>query len=108
MKNCRTEYFTVGGAGGGGKDTSNSGCRITHIASGAVGKATDTRSAQKNRRLAFERMAATKTFRAWIKIQASRMMGEKSPEEIVDKMMEEKNLRIEIKDNKNRWIEENL
>jgi len=53
-------------------------------------------------------MAATKTFRAWIKIQASRMMGEKSPEEIVDKMMEEKNLRIEIKDNKNRWIEENL
>ena len=106
LKDCRVDYFTVGGHGGGGKDTSNSGARVTHIASGAVGRAVDTRSAQKNRRLAFERMAATKTFKAWVKITASRLITGKSIEDIVDDQMEEKNLKIEVKDEKNRWIKE--
>lgn len=30
IKDCKTEAFTVGGRGGSGKDTSNTGCRVTH------------------------------------------------------------------------------
>lgn len=31
IKDCRVDAFTPGGNGGSGKDTCNSGCRITHL-----------------------------------------------------------------------------
>ncbi len=30
IKDCKVDAFTVGGNGGAGKDTSNTGCRVTH------------------------------------------------------------------------------
>jgi protein subunit release factor A len=30
IKDCRVDSFTVGGNGGSGKDTSNTGARVTH------------------------------------------------------------------------------
>lgn len=30
MKDCDLQFFTVGGPGGGGKDTSSTGVRIVH------------------------------------------------------------------------------
>lgn len=98
------DTFTVGGHGGSGKDTSNSGVRVTHLASKAVGRAVDTRSMEKNRRSAFERMAHTKKFQDWIKLEASRRMGDAQViEERVDQMMAPHNLRVEEKDDRGRW-----
>lgn len=31
IKDCRVDNFTVGGNGGAGKDTSNTGARVTHL-----------------------------------------------------------------------------
>lgn len=31
IKDCRVDTFTVGGNGGSGKDTSNTGVRVTHL-----------------------------------------------------------------------------
>jgi protein subunit release factor A len=96
IKDCDVESFTVGGAGGGGKDTANTGCRITHRASGAQGKATDTRSWQKNRILAFGRMARSKVFQDWHKIECARRLGQAvSIENTLDDLMLDKNLKIE-------------
>lgn len=31
IKDCKVDAFTVGGNGGSGKDTSNTGARVTHL-----------------------------------------------------------------------------
>lgn len=99
INDCRVDTFTVGGHGGAGKDTSNTGVRVTHPASGAVGKATDTRSQAKNKALAFRRMAETKEFQAWAKLAAADIG---SIEDEVDEMMDERNLKVEVR-TKDGW-----
>jgi protein subunit release factor A len=99
------QTFTVGGHGGCGKDTSNNGCRVIHRKSGAVGEGREHRSLTKNREDAFVKMANTKKFRRWVKLEASKAMGKPSIEEIVDKLMLPHNIKIEIKNEKGLWIE---
>lgn len=105
IHDCREDHFTVGGNGGGGKDTSNTGCRITHEPSGAVGRATDTRSGSKNRALAFRRMALSKEFQLWVKVEAARLAGTPSIEAQVEEAMTPANIRVEVKDEKGRWTD---
>jgi protein subunit release factor A len=80
MKDLTMQTFSVGGHGGGGKDTSNSGVRLIHAASGAVGEGREHRSNTQNRRSAFEKLVATKEFKAWHKIECARRMGQPVPE----------------------------
>lgn len=105
IKDCDVQTFTVGGHGGSGKDTSNSGCRVIHRASGAMGRATESRSLTQNRRTAFVRMAHTPKFRNWMKLEASRIQSKPSIEQVVDGMLSEENLKIEVQDGEGRWIE---
>jgi protein subunit release factor A len=97
IEDCRVDTFTVGGNGGSGKDTSNTGVRITHPPSGGVGKATDTRSQTENRRLAFIRMAGSKEFQAWTRRVAAELKSGKSIDETVEESMSPENLRIEAR-----------
>jgi len=106
INDCRVDTFTVGGHGGAGKDTSNSGVRITHPPSGAVGKATDTRQQSKNKKLAFVRMAETKAFKAWVKLTAAKLATGKSLEDRVEEAMEPKNIKVEVK-KEGIWVAEN-
>lgn len=106
IKDCRVDTFTVPGNGGGGKDTSSTGVRIVHPPSGAEGKATDTRSQAKNKQLAFKRMAESKAFKAWHRTVTAELITGKSVDDRVEEAMEPKNLKIEIKDDKGRWVAE--
>jgi protein subunit release factor A len=84
-KDFDRQTFSVGGHGGGGKDTSNSGVRLIHRASGAVGEGRDHRSNTRNARDAFERCASTDRFQKWLKIEIARKMNQRvaeTPEEI--------------------------
>lgn len=94
---CTWQYFTVGGHGGSGKDTSNSGARCVHKASGAVGEGREHRQLSLNRRTAFRRMAETPKFKAWHKLEVARRSGKdtRTIDEIVDEQIREVNLRIE-------------
>ena len=74
------QTFSVGGCGGSGKDTSNSGVRLIHRASGAVGEGREHRSNTQNRKAAFERLVATKTFKDWHRVECARRMGKPVPE----------------------------
>lgn len=93
MKDFRMQTFSVGGHGGGGKDTSNSGVRLIHDASGAVGEGREHRSNTQNRRSAFLKLVETKKFKDWHRIECARRMGQfvpETPEQImarVDKMI---------------------
>ena len=89
------QTFTVPGAGGGGKDTSRTGVRLIHKASGAVGTGRETRSVTQNRRAAFITLANSDKFKAWHKIECAKRLKQAIPEtkeEIlarVDKEMDE-------------------
>jgi protein subunit release factor A len=94
-KDFEMQTFTVGGHGGSGKDTSNSGVRIIHPASGAVGEGREFRSNAMNRKAAFERLAKSKKFRDWHRVECAKRLGQvqpETPEEIrarVNKMVDD-------------------
>jgi len=102
---CRFDYYRGSGAGGQHRNKTDSACRCTHEASGAVGQAEDTRSQHKNKRLAFVRMAATSKFRAWMRLEIARRTGAlRQAEERVDQEMRT-NIRVEVQEN-GRWVPE--
>jgi protein subunit release factor B len=63
------QTFRAGGSGGQNQNKRNTGVRIKHPASGAVGEARDSRHQHQNRKAAFERMVASKRFQSWMRIQ---------------------------------------
>lgn len=104
IKDCRVETFTCSGNGGQHRNSTQSGVRITHLSSGATGWACDEREQLRNKRLAWSRMANDHKFILWAKLEAQRIMGRMSPEELVEQQMAEENLKVEIKDENGRWI----
>lgn len=105
-KDCRWDYYRGSGAGGQHRNKTDSAVRCTHIESGAVGRCEDTRHQHKNKTIAFGRMAATKEFKAWHKIETSRQMGNYVDlDKKVDKQM--RNVKVEIQ-KKGRWVDENV
>jgi protein subunit release factor A len=93
-KDFDMQTFTVPGAGGGGKDTSRNGCRMTHRDSGAVGEGREHRSLTQNRQDAFKRCVSTERFKKWHRVETARRMGQsvETPEQImarVNRMVDE-------------------
>ena len=92
-KDFDMQTFSVGGHGGSGKDTSNSGVRLIHRASGAVGEGREFRSNTQNRRAAFMRLVESKKFKQWHRVECARRMGQiETPEQIrerVDRMVDD-------------------
>ena len=102
-KDLRFDFYRGSGAGGQHRNKTNSACRCTHIASGAVGQAEDSRSQHDNKKLAFTRMANTSTFQKWVRIEACRVTGKLAEiEEWVEHQLRV-NTRIEKKEN-GRWV----
>lgn len=96
IKDCRVDTFRAGGKGGQNQNKTNSGVRIVHEPSGAVGESREHRDQLTNKRTAFKRMAETPKMQNWIKIETLKKLGElKDIEATVEKMMQEKNLKIE-------------
>jgi protein subunit release factor A len=60
------DTFRAGGKGGQNQNKRDTGVRFTHIPSGAVGIARDTRSQLDNKRAAWLRMAKSVKFKLWI------------------------------------------
>lgn len=105
IADCRVDTFTVGGNGGSGKDTSNTGVRVTHEPSGAVGRSTDTRSQLGNKEKAFRRMGESKEFQRWARMIAARLATGKSLDDLVEESMKPDNIKVETKDELGmKWI----
>lgn len=103
IKDCRVDTFTVGGHGGSGKDTSNTGVRVTHEPSGASGEGRRSRSQLENKRAAFIQMAQSKKFNIWAKLTAAALTTGKSIDEVVDESLEPQNLKVEVRGDDGKW-----
>lgn len=104
LADCRVDHFRSGGNGGQNQNKRDTGTRITHIASGAVGEARDQRSQLQNKKAAFRRMAESTKFQAWMKKQ----LGQDTLQEIaVERDMWPVNIKTEVREN-GQWVSGNV
>jgi protein subunit release factor A len=66
LADCDLQTFRSGGKGGQNQNKRETGVRIIHRPSGAVGESREERSQLQNKRTAFRRMSETGKFRAWV------------------------------------------
>lgn len=88
-KDFRIDTFRSGGKGGQHQNTTDSGVRVTHIESGAVGESREERSQHQNKKKAFERLTKTREFQLWYKRKAFEVMGMRKTKEQIEKEVDE-------------------
>jgi len=95
-KDLIIDTFRSGGKGGQHQNTTDSGVRIRHPESGAVGESREERSQVQNKKKAFRRMVESEKFKSWHRRKAAEcMMDHAALERKVDEMMRPENLLIE-------------
>lgn len=105
-KDLVIETFRAGGKGGQNQNKRDTGVRVKHPPSGAVGESREERSQLQNKRTAFTRMANTPEFQAWARLEAARVEGGLADiDQIVGELMRPHNLRIEGVDEEGKWTE---
>jgi hypothetical protein len=95
LKDCILKTFQAGGPGGQHQNHSNTGVRITHPPSGAVGESREHRSQLQNKQAAWKRMCEHPKFRIWVNRELY-FRGD-TPEQRVEKDLQPDNLRVEIR-----------
>ena len=104
-KDFNIQTFKSGGPGGQHQNKTDSGVRITHIESGAVGESRTDKSQHRNKKLALKRLTESKKFKIWITQKVYEVTSGKTIEQRVDESMVSNNLKLEIKDSKGSWCE---
>ena len=104
-KDFEIQTFKSGGKGGQHQNTCDSGVRIIHRESGAVGESRTERSQHQNKKLALHRLAKTGKFKVWLNRKVFEIDQKETLEQIIKREMSSENLKIEIKDEKGNWIE---
>lgn len=105
LADCDVQTFRSGGNGGQNVNKRDTGVRIVHRESGAVGKATDERSQLQNKKLAFKRMVEHPAFQWWVHNKKRELETGKTLEERVAESMKPEYIKTEVKQN-GLWIED--
>lgn len=95
IKDCEVETFRAGGPGGANQNKRDTGVRIRHLPSGAIGEAREGRTQLENKRYAFRRMGESGIFRAWALAVSRCVPTRLEIESKVDDMMKAENIRVE-------------
>ena len=99
---CDWSYTRGTGKGGQKKNKTSSAVHCMHRPSGARGYSEATRSQRENKEDAFRKMAETKEFKTWMRIEISRRTGQLMEiEEAVEREM--RKVEVEVKDDQGRW-----
>lgn len=105
-EDCRWDYFRCPGPGGQHVNKASTGVRCTHPPSGAVGQSCELKSQIRNKTAAFQRMAETKEFKTWHRMEVARRTGvlERIEKEVAEQM---NYVKVEVKNENGLWIEVN-
>ena len=91
------QTFRSGGKGGQHQNTTDSGVRIIHKASGCTVESRSERSQHANKKIAFRQLVNMPQFKAWIKLEsAARLKGYNDLKKELDESLTESNLKIEF------------
>jgi len=105
-KDFTVQAFRGSGPGGQHRNKTDSAIRIIHSASGAVGESQTDRSQYRNKRLALQRLVASKKFKIWITRIVWEITSGKTIEQRVEESMVNKNLRVDVKDENGIWVKD--
>lgn len=103
MSDCELQTFRSGGKGGQNQNKVESGVRIIHKPSGAIGESRETRSQLENKQRAFKRMTETKEFKLWLKLEICKKMGNPTPEDLVKRDFVPENILVETMNEDLKW-----
>ena len=103
-KDFDVQTFRSGGPGGQHQNVKDSGVRIIHRASGAVGESRTDKSQHRNKRLALQRLTKSGKFKIWLNRMVHELSSGKTIEERVDEMIGSENLKIEGRDGSGKWM----
>ena len=103
-KDFKLQTFRSGGPGGQHQNKTDSGVRIIHKDSGAVGESRQFKSQYQNRKAALKRLVEHPKFKLWNNRKCHEIMSGKTLDQIVKEMMDDKNLKFEVKNEEGRWI----
>jgi len=104
-KDFDIQTFCAGGKGGQHQNATQSGIRIVHRDSGAVGESRTERSQHQNKKIALKHLTESTKFKVWLNRKAFEIIGKKTIEQKVEEQMKPENLKLEIKDEKGKWSE---
>lgn len=106
LKDCDVQTFTAGGPGGQHQNRSQTGVRIIHRESGAVGESREHRSQLQNKKSAFRKMVEHPRFKFWVAEERKRLETGKTIEDEVAEWMSPENIKVEVKQD-GKWVPEN-
>lgn len=100
------EAYKGGGKGGQHRNKTMSGCRIKHLASGAIAESCVERSFFQNRKVAFNKLINSDIFQKWLKYECAKRTGSISDaKEYAEREINNPNhLKFEVQEN-GRWVE---
>jgi len=109
-KDFEIENITCRGAGGQNINRRHNGVRIRHKESSSTAECCQYRETERNKEEAFKSLIKSNKFQSWHKLETARRLLnyqtiEQMIESIIDKNMDKRNLKLEVKDEKGRWIE---
>ena len=104
-KDFDLQTFRSGGPGGQHQNKRDTGVRIIHRESGAVGECRSTRSQAQNKKMALSRLVEHPKFQVWHIKKCSEIIEGKSLDELVEEMMNPKNMKCERQNSKGQWVE---
>ncbi|MHA1872623.1 MAG: peptide chain release factor family protein [Candidatus Heimdallarchaeaceae archaeon] len=102
-KDFKLQTFRSGGPGGQHQNKTDSGVRIIHKDSGAVGESREHKSQRQNRKAALKRLVEHSKFKLWNTRKCHEIISGKTLDEIVEEMMNDKNLKVEIINDEGKW-----
>jgi protein subunit release factor A len=104
-KDLDISYYIGSGKGGQKKQKTASGVQIIHRESGAIGRASDTRSQDQNKRAAFERMAEHPKFKVWLNRKLYELEKKETIERTIERETAPEFIAIQVKNDEGQWIE---
>jgi len=104
-KDLEVQTFRSGGKGGQHQNKTDSGVRIVHRDSGAVGESREDRCQSINKKIALKRLASHPLFLRWVSKMATEQITGKTIEQRVDEQLLPQNLKIEAKNDLGQWEE---
>jgi len=105
LKDLEMSHYCGSGKGGQAKNKVASGVMFRHEESGAIGRASDSRSEHENKVNAFRRLVADPRMKFWLAKKVHEIRLGETLEENVRRDMADSNLRFEVKNESGQWIE---
>jgi protein subunit release factor A len=104
-KDFDVSYFCGSGAGGQARNKVASGVQIIHRETGAIGRASDSRSQADNKAEAFKRLLKTPKMKFWIAAKIYEVRQGETLESTIENDTRPENLKVEIRDPDGKWRE---